>query len=261
MSFRLGTAVTYLALGAGILCGPPAGADRWDVGADADNGANTDNAPFHGAEQVHDLGALPGPVPDEDWFIARPDRFSSYEFVVDGTTGNLDLPPSGVQLVTAVGEVEAESTVGTDGILSLKFARAETVETNFVRVRLAGCGTACTAADTYRARLYDTTYSIPRFNNSGTQTTVLLVQNATPRSCLVVVFFFNSEGDVLLRDSELTVLEPYALHVLPVAGGAGHSGSARVAHECGYGGLSGKAVSIEPATGFTFDTPMLARPR
>ena len=32
------------------------------------------------------------------------------------------------------------------------------------------------------------------------------------------------------------------------------SGSVRIAHTCGYGGLSGKAVSVEPATGFTFDT-------
>jgi hypothetical protein len=39
------------------------------------------------------------------------------------------------------------------------------------------------------------------------------------------------------------------------------AGSVRIPHSCGYGGLSGKAVSVEPATGFTFDTPVLHRPR
>jgi hypothetical protein len=49
--------------------------------------------------------------------------------------------------------------------------------------------------------------------------------------------------------------------VITLAGGPGRSGSVRITHDCGYGGLSGKAVSIEPATGFTFDTPLLPRPR
>jgi hypothetical protein len=261
MILGIAKTVTCLALGAAILLGSPARADQWDVGADADNGAGTDNAPFHGSPQVHDLAALPGPVRDEDWFIAHADRFSSYEFVVDGMTGNLNLPPAAVELVTATGTVVAQATgVKEERVLSLHFLRAEVFEPRFVRVRFAACGTACTAADTYRARLYDTTYTIPRFNNSGTQATVVLVQNNTARSCFVSIFFFNVEGDVQLPDSKAILLAPHALHVLPVAGGAGHSGSARVAHECGYGGLSGKAVSIEPATGFTFDTPMLHRP-
>jgi hypothetical protein len=33
------------------------------------------------------------------------------------------------------------------------------------------------------------------------------------------------------------------------------------AHTCGHGGLSGKAVSVEPATGFTFDTPFVHLPQ
>ena len=51
-----------------------------------------------------------------------------------------------------------------------------------MRVRGAACGTACSTSDTYRVRFYDTTYTVPRFNNSGTQATVLLVQNATDRT-------------------------------------------------------------------------------
>jgi hypothetical protein len=32
-------------------------------------------------------------------------------------------------------------------------------------------------------------------------------------------------------------------------------------HDGGYGGLVGKAVSLEPASGFSFDSPMSLRPR
>jgi hypothetical protein len=35
---------------------------------------------------------------------------------------------------------------------------------------------------------------------------------------------------------------------------AGNSGSATIAQLGGYGALTGKAVAVEPATGFTFDT-------
>ena len=40
----------------------------------------------------------------------------------------------------------------------------------------------------------------------------------------------------------------------------GQSGSVTVAHDGPYGTLSGKAVAVEPATGFTFDTAMVPRP-
>jgi hypothetical protein len=34
-----------------------------------------------------------------------------------------------------------------------------------------------------------------------------------------------------------------------------------VAHDAPHGSLAGKAVALEPATGFTFDTEMLPRTR
>jgi hypothetical protein len=252
--------VVCLVVGVGALLGS-ARADQWDQAADSDNGAGTDNAPFHGSEQVHDLGALPGPAVDEDWYIASPHPFSSYQFVVDGLTGDLGLTSADVQLVSPTGTV-LNTSVATDGqgILSLAYRRGGPVEASFIRVRGPACGTACTAADTYRARFYDTTYTIPRFNNSGTQATVLLIQNNTARACIVSVFFMDPDGDLLLSAGHASELAPRAMIILPVAGGANQSGSVRVAHECGYGGLSGKAVSIEPATGFTFDTLMVHRP-
>jgi hypothetical protein len=41
---------------------------------------------------------------------------------------------------------------------------------------------------------------------------------------------------------------------------AGQSGSITVANTARYGDLAGKAVALEPATGFTFDTLMVPRP-
>ena len=45
---------------------------------------------------------------------------------------------------------------------------------------------------------------------------------------------------------------------MPGAGGA--SGSITVSHDGRFGQINGKAVAVEPATGFTFDTPLLSRP-
>jgi hypothetical protein len=147
------------------------------------------------------------------------------------------------------------------GVLSLRWAgpSSEDVVKHWVRVQGATCGTACDQGDRYRARFYDTTYTVPRFNNSGTQSTVLLVQNATDRACDVTAILLDRHGTVVT--SFTSTANPYQLLVLPTAPLAPNaSGSVRVTHGCGYGGLSGKAVSIEPATGFTFDTALLPRP-
>jgi hypothetical protein len=41
---------------------------------------------------------------------------------------------------------------------------------------------------------------------------------------------------------------------------AGISGHALVAHDGGYGALAGKAVALEAATGFSFDTALTPKP-
>ena len=51
------------------------------------------------------------------------------------------------------------------------------------------------------------------------------------------------------------------LNVATVSGVTGQSGSITIAHDGGYGALSGKAVALEPSTGFSFDSPMTGRPR
>jgi hypothetical protein len=51
-----------------------------------------------------------------------------------------------------------------------------------------------------------------------------------------------------------------ALNTATVAGVAGQSGSLTLSHDGEYGALVGKAVALEPATGFTFDSPLVTRP-
>jgi hypothetical protein len=131
-----------------------------------------------------------------------------------------------------------------------------------IRVRSGGCATNCGADDTYRVRGWETTYTIPRFNNGGTQATVLLVQNATSRQVAGTAHFWSVAGTLL--GSQPFNLQPRAALVLnaaTVAGTAGQGGSVTIAHDGGYGALAGKAVALEPATGYSFDSPMTPRAR
>jgi len=250
----------------GLALAATARADEWDVGGDADNAFTTDNLVAHGSEQVHDLAVLPGTAADQDWFLAPTHPFSSYQFRVDGTTGGLDLVSPSVQRLNNNGGTVVESAVVTDfgGALSLNWlgpaSVASTPILNWVRVQGLSCGTACSTQDRYRARFHDTTYTLPRFNNSGTQATVLLIQNASGRSCAATAYYFGVSGAFLDTANSL-FLAPQELMIVNTAVPVpNQSGSVRVAHTCGRGGLAGKAVAIEPATGFTFDTAMEPRP-
>ncbi|MET0554465.1 MAG: hypothetical protein ABW221_15580 [Vicinamibacteria bacterium] len=237
-------------------------ADEWDVASVGDGGTATRNVLFHGSEQVHDLAAV-GPLGDEDWYVVATRGFSSYQVVIDGMTGDLDLAPADVQLLDTTGTaVQASALLGDfGGTLTLAWSNgsAPPAVRQFVRVRDAACGTACTNPDRYRVRFYDTTYTIPRFNNSGTQATVVTVQNATEQACDLTYAFLNGTGGLAALVQH--TVPARGLDVFATASAVpGQSGSLRIAHTCGYGGLSGKAVSIEPSTGFTFDTQMIHRP-
>jgi hypothetical protein len=256
------TRLCGLLLGAVLAQCGAAFADDWDAATDPDNGTATGNVPAYGSEQVHDLRALPGPLPDQDWYLLPSEPRSSYQFVVDGMTGQLDLTAADVQLFDAAGGLIGGATATDAGhVLShVWLASQNAPENNFVKVEGASCGTACTTADRYRVRFYDTTVTVPRFNNSGTQATLLVLQNATARSCVLQAFYLDALGAeienrvVVLLRHQVSVVD--TRQIVP-----DRSGSVRIAHSCGYGGLAGKAVSLEPATGFTFDTPLLHRPR
>ena len=131
-----------------------------------------------------------------------------------------------------------------------------------IRVRSGGCGTDCGADDLYQLRFYETTLAGPRFNNSGTQVTVLLLQNPTDAPVDAAIHFWSTSGTLLATQVLNPPLAPKATLVLNTAnvpGLAGESGSLTLAHTAPFSALAGKTVALEPATGFSFDTPLLSR--
>jgi hypothetical protein len=127
-------------------------------------------------------------------------------------------------------------------------------------IRLVGL-TNLGADSGYDIQMRDTTYFIPRWNNSGSQTTVILVQN-TRRVAVTGQLYFYSGTGALLATQALSIAPDalQAVNTATFAALAGQSGSAAIAHLGGYGALSGKAVALEPSTGFTFDTPITPIP-
>jgi parallel beta-helix repeat protein len=217
----------------------------------------------HGAVVAQDLSSATGTAGVDTFRLVQQPR-SSYEVVVDAASG--DVSPAALERLAAnlSTVLQAGDAVGTGTGRSLRWINTATtaVVNQAVRVRSTGCGSTCAADDTYRVRAWETTCAIPRFNQSGTQGTVLVVQNRTPRPVAGRAYFWSAAGS-LLGESPLS-LSPRATQVLNVAtvsGVTGQSGSITIAHDGGYGALAGKAVALEPSTGFSFDSPMTDRAR
>ena len=225
----------------------------------------TDGELAHGADLLLDLAAQPGPAADVDLFRIYQAPYSSYEVVVDATSGDIGAGNGPLlELTTGNGSTVLESSlpVGTGSSRSLRWwnhsSFAEESET--VRVRSAGCSTDCGPDDVYRIRAYETTYSIPRFNNEGTQITVLILHNPTNDVIVGEVYFLLPSGaQVAVEVFSLFPKQTLVLNTATIANGV--SGAIRVAHNGRYGALSGKTVAVEPATGFSFDSPLDPRPK
>jgi len=241
-------------------------ADRWEGN---DNGpwqtGFTDNEITPGSVQEHDMeGAA-----DEDWIILSQRPFSSYEVRVDGmgdgltyTTGTGDL--LAVDLVESDGTVVATgytmNPVGVDRRVTFRNNAATTNDNQQMRISSPFCNPCTAVGSGYTIRLFDTTYNLPRFNNSGTQVTVLILQNSLNSSVDATAHFFNTSGTLLA--SQAVTIAAHGTAVVNtggIAGLAGQGGAIIVTSTGGYAGLSGKAVALEPSTGFTFDTMMAPR--
>jgi len=253
----------WLVLGVGLTLasGRTALADVWDVQTQNDNTVASENELVNGSDQMHDLGALPGPVADTDFYRISQKPFSSYEIVVDATSGDIGTGLI-VQRTDAVGApLQPSVAVGVGYSRSLRWMNTTTAaEDNTQRISVASgsCTTNCGADDVYRLRSYETTYAVPRFNNSATQVTVLLLQNPTNYTISGTVFFWSAAG--VASGNAPFSLAPKALFVLNTASVApGVSGALTISNDGRYGDLSGKTVALEPATGFSFDTPALPR--
>src|SRR5207244_1612359 len=87
-------------------------------------------------------------------------------------------------------------TLGLNYSQSLRFMNTTALEvTNqLVRVMSSSCTTNCGPDDVYRLRAFETTESIPRFNNSGSQLTVLLLQNPSGYTITGNIYFWATNG-------------------------------------------------------------------
>jgi hypothetical protein len=219
----------------------------------------------HGSRLTADLAAEPGPLADQDVYRLAQAGRSSWEIVADGVSG--DVAPGLVlerlaEDNSTVLQTGVPAGVGPARVLRWERRLAFGETRQHIRVRSTGCSTDCGADDAYRLRAYETTARIPRFNNAGTQGTVLLIQNASGGPVAANIDFWDTAG-TLLATAPLT-LGPRAVGVvntLALEPLAGRSGSVSITHDGPYGALAGKAVALEPATGFSFDSPLTYRPR
>jgi hypothetical protein len=257
-----------------ILGGRLLGHDKWEsisAGAGSDDAAGfgygATNVLVHGVVQTHDLeGSLASP--DEDWMLVPTTARHSYDARLVGLSGLADYGgcTTCIQFsrVNAGGEILTDQShpLGPNGAVSVRWTSTETQAGEYLRVRGNTSVAPPTANDQYTIEFFDTTLFGARFNNTATQVTVLFLQNTTRSVVTGAVHFYSASGS-LLHSAPLSV-PVQGLHVHNTAAiGAlsGQGGSLAITHDGGYGGLSGKAVALEPATGFTFDTPLVSLPR
>jgi hypothetical protein len=219
----------------------------------------------HGSRIQEQLAAWGG-VPDHDWYRILQAPASSYEVVLDGPSGDIADPAPALTRTTADGSVTLQQSVpvGLAAARSLRWRNTSTATVSEERISVAstGCQADCGADDRYRLRAYETTLSAPRFNNTASQVSVVVLQNAGGEAVAGGIEFRDAQGVLLHREG--FTLAVHGVLVLGTAGLpslAGASGSLTVSHDAPYGTLTGKVVMVEPATGFAFDTPIQPRAR
>jgi hypothetical protein len=248
--------------------GPTVAIDRWEtvsvVAPVGDDDSSTVNEPKHGATQVeHDLDS----TSDQDWIKVVGRARRSYEARV--WSGSLPwqspaCPPgacAGFDMVTSGGVVVIPGAPEAlpSGSLSVRWTTGNADA--LVYLRAQGNTGLSGASLTYDLGFYDTTMFLARFNNVGTQTTVVILQSTRPTPVGGAIHFYDAAGthlhahDFTLQGNATLVLSTATVPALQNV-----SGSAQVAHTAGYGGLAGKAVALEPSTGYAFDTPLTPLP-
>ena len=259
------TLVLTLAL---LALGGSARADVWDTQVDNDNTANTDNELVHGTEQLHDLATLPGPVLDTDWYAIGQTPFSSYEIIVDSTSGDISISGVVLERVIQTGVPLQTSVPIGPGLAysrSLRWANdtSTTIANEWIQVEAPFCQLTCNADDVYQIRAYETTISVPRYNNAGGQVTVLIVQNPAHYAVTGNAYLWGTTG-TMVTSFPLTIPAHGAsvTNLSVVSGGAANNtgGSITLTHNARYGDLNVKATAVDPATGFSFDSPGAHRP-
>jgi uncharacterized repeat protein (TIGR01451 family) len=216
----------------------------------------------HGAQLLRDLAPRVGIVPAEHFYWLSQKPYSSYEVSVDGTSGDVG-PTLSVQrlagdAVTVLQSSSGSSAIGSSRTLRFVNDRPVSQDAELLRVRSGGCSSDCGPDDVYRIRLRETTGRIARYNNSSSQVTVAILQNVSGGPLNGTAYFWRTNGTLAATHSfSLASRAVLVLNTASLTGLAGTSGAVTVAHDGGYGGLVGKGVALEPATGFSFDSPMV----
>lgn len=258
---------------------PPAGSahDYWELGSASCNDDTSlgCNEPTLGVVQVHDLQAPSTGVFDIDHMMVMTRARRSYEATVQGTNvpfaadasctecARMDRQDAfGNVLTPGVGLDGTHPYQGSSPRVVARWIGGDAAQRDFIRV-YGGSGSFATVSenDRYEILIRDTTLAVPRWNNTATQATVFIVSNQSPAAVDGLVYFYDAAGTLL--HSEPLSVPVNGVRVISTAAFPplqGLSGSATVAHTGGYGALAGKAVALEPATGFTFDTAMTPVP-
>jgi hypothetical protein len=243
---------------------PVAAIDRWEIRSD-DN-AGTNNELQNGSVQVgHDL-QTEGRVTDVDWYRVVTQAERSYEVRVSG--GGVVWKYPACPHCATIDRVAQDGTVTTAGDADLSASGSQSVRwiggggVEHLRVLPNADGVGGFADELYDVALFDTTLYLPRFNNAGSQRTVLILQSTRQRTVEGRIFFHDGTGNQLLaHDFAVPAYGSVILDTSSLPALAGRSGSAVIAHTGGAGAFTGKGVSLEPATGFTFDTAVTTAPR
>lgn len=242
---------------AGILCVTPAWAiDAWDAASITDGTAGSTrnylNGPTGANVQVHDLEKAGGGVA-EDWYIVEVEAGRSYAITIAGITGDVDMSsPDFLGRYDETGTTLLQIQGGDPNFRTLRWI-APSTGYNLVRVRGQP---GASAASQYTIVAQASTYYCSRFNNAGTQISVMILQNTSTFACTYVATFQDEAGNALATDTTPlpgNATKVLALSSLPALVGA--KGSVRIAHTCNARVFKGKVVALEPATGFSFDTP------
>ena len=216
----------------------------------------------HGSEPWADLESVGGLL-DEDFYRIGQKAYSSYEVVVDGTSGDIGTG-QGPELdrigSDGVSVVQSAVSAGAGSSRSLRWENdtSGVIPDEYLRVESAGCTTTCGPESVYRIRAWDTTLVYPRYNNSATQVTILILQNTADVAVSGHVEFWDGSGALVAESAfNMGPRGAFVLNTATVASGV--SGTLTVSHDGAYGVLVGKAVALETATGFAFDTALQPR--
>lgn len=229
----------------------PAQADIWD-GYDELPDKNRDLT--QGSDEAHALAARPGPSADVDWFRVPQDAYSSYEVTIDGLGSQVKtieltrFDSSGTTLLQTGAAPHAVG--GTSRVLEWKNGNAPAF--GLIRVQGAVCGATCGNDAAYRIRAVETTIAVPKYNNTGSQTTALAIQNLRPTERSVTVYLRNHMGQITATSTtSIPALGSTVVHTQLLTGS---SGTITIAHDAGYGGLAARATTTDFSTGYIFDT-------